>query len=487
MNRIREIYRPLTRYVLAVLLILVVSPACSDDEEAPVLDPQEICGNGVIEGDQVCDDQDLGGMSCEDLGYASGTLGCMSNCRAYDVSQCGTPESCGTGQIDDNEICDGEDLGGASCEDLGYGPGELACESNCLAFDISGCSTSDSCGSGQIDDGEVCDGEDLGGASCEDLGYGAGELACESNCLAFDTSGCGASDTCGSGQIDDGEVCDGQNLGGASCEDFGFTGGDLECLEDCSGFDTAACTTPSRFSSQWVQWSVPNLTDEPQDESSRSFDRINYQASSYRTWYTFDITGDGGAELVQTRNPENSSRPFGSPGDYHWRVYTHTGSGFDSSPIQWDLPDVTDGPQDESSYSFDRITYQSSSDRAWYTFDITGDGGAELVQTRNPENPSRPFGSPGDYHWRVYTHTGSGFDISPIQWDLPDVTDGPQDESSYSFDRITYQSSSDRAWYTFDITGNGAAELVQTRDPENSSRPFGSPGDYFWRVYPTEP
>ncbi|MCA9685653.1 MAG: DUF4397 domain-containing protein [Myxococcales bacterium] len=38
---------------------------------------------------------------------------------------------------------------------------------------------------------ELCDGSDLGGASCADLGFLAGTLACAGDCMAFDTSGCG--------------------------------------------------------------------------------------------------------------------------------------------------------------------------------------------------------------------------------------------------------------------------------------------------------
>jgi len=38
------------------------------------------------------------------------------------------------------------------------------------------------------------------------------------------------------------EVCDGGDLAGATCGDFGCSGGTLACLADCSGYDTSACT-----------------------------------------------------------------------------------------------------------------------------------------------------------------------------------------------------------------------------------------------------
>jgi Zn-dependent metalloprotease len=46
------------------------------------------------------------------------------------------------------------------------------------------------CGDNMIDPGETCDGTDLGGETCISQGCTGGTLACESDCSAFDTSGC---------------------------------------------------------------------------------------------------------------------------------------------------------------------------------------------------------------------------------------------------------------------------------------------------------
>ncbi len=45
------------------------------------------------------------------------------------------------------------------------------------------------CGDGIIEGGEDCEGIDLGGATCESLGYPGGVLTCDIAC-SFDTSGC---------------------------------------------------------------------------------------------------------------------------------------------------------------------------------------------------------------------------------------------------------------------------------------------------------
>ncbi|HWB79647.1 MAG TPA: hypothetical protein VG755_32010 [Nannocystaceae bacterium] len=41
--------------------------------------------------------------------------------------------------------------------------------------------------------------------------------------------------------IDPGEACDIEDLAGLDCTDFGFEGGSLACLPDCSDFDASAC------------------------------------------------------------------------------------------------------------------------------------------------------------------------------------------------------------------------------------------------------
>ncbi len=50
--------------------------------------------------------------------------------------------------------------------------------------------TGGACGNGVIDDGEQCDGGNLGGFSCADLGYSGGTLACDPVTCTYDASGC---------------------------------------------------------------------------------------------------------------------------------------------------------------------------------------------------------------------------------------------------------------------------------------------------------
>jgi hypothetical protein len=94
------------------------------------------------------------------------------------------------------------------------------------------------CGNGTIDDGEECDGGNLGGATCSSEGFFGGTLSCSSNCT-LNTSQC---TNCGNNVINAGEVCDGSALGGATCTSQGCTGGALGCNATCSGYDRTFCS-----------------------------------------------------------------------------------------------------------------------------------------------------------------------------------------------------------------------------------------------------
>ncbi|HIH21166.1 MAG TPA: hypothetical protein HA222_00690 [Candidatus Diapherotrites archaeon] len=51
-------------------------------------EPQAVCGNGIVETGEQCDGTDLAGQTCQSQGFVGGTLGCNSECAAFDVSQC---------------------------------------------------------------------------------------------------------------------------------------------------------------------------------------------------------------------------------------------------------------------------------------------------------------------------------------------------------------------------------------------------------------
>ncbi len=201
------------------------------------------CGNNIAETGEACDGTDLRGETCESLGFDGGTLACMADCSDFYTGDCTSVPVCGNNVIDPGEVCDGTDLAGQTCEGLGYDGGELACRPDCSGFDTSRCTSSAECGNNIKEIGEVCDGTDLDGETCQSLGYeGGGTLACRADCKGFDVNGCISTAVCGNNIKETGEICDGTDLAGQTCQSFGFDGGTLACKADCSGFDVSGCT-----------------------------------------------------------------------------------------------------------------------------------------------------------------------------------------------------------------------------------------------------
>lgn len=116
--------------------------------------PNYICGDNRANGTEACDGNDLRNETCVSKGFSGGTLRCVAagaanNCT-YDTSSCTgqVQPTCGDGIINGNELCDcGSDgsctlqeLNNKSCSDVGsYVGGSLACSSGCLTYNITGC------------------------------------------------------------------------------------------------------------------------------------------------------------------------------------------------------------------------------------------------------------------------------------------------------------------------------------------------------------
>lgn len=207
-------------HILAPLCIALLVAACGDGRSRTLPgssnsnNNRAACGNGVVEQGEVCDGIALGGLTCVTLGFGAGGLACTSDCRDFDRSGCGAPPTCGNGTTDGGELCDGASFGTRSCQTYGYSEGSLSCSANCGVIDTSGCSGQlAQCGNDTREGNEVCDGTDVGGATCQGLGLGTGTISCNAGCASLNTSGCNSTCTpeCGA------RVCGPDPVCGASC------------------------------------------------------------------------------------------------------------------------------------------------------------------------------------------------------------------------------------------------------------------------------
>lgn len=234
------------------------------------------CGNGLIEADEACDDgnrlagdgcsancrsdercgngfldTNLGeGCDCGDSAFAEPRPGGCDGPNSSDPDAACTEDckirGCGDGVVGGLEDCDGSDVPLTDCTQIGWYGGTLGCLPTCQ-YDVSACVGR--CGDGTRNGSpvELCDpgdggAPDLGGMTCQSFGYYfAGGLACNSLC-GFDTSACMGA--CGDGVFDAGnEPCEpGVSLGGKDCTDLGFyNASGLACTPSCE-FDTAGCS-----------------------------------------------------------------------------------------------------------------------------------------------------------------------------------------------------------------------------------------------------
>jgi hypothetical protein len=156
-----------------------------------------------------------------------------------DLSGCRELNVCGDGIRDAGEACEDDDFGDMTCASFGLEAGDLVCTETCT-INPAGCHDLDVCGNGIMETGEACDGEDFGTFTCASFGFVEGTLTCSEACT-IDTATCAYEQPeCGNSLIENGEQCDGDELGGNTCLTQGFSGGELACLSDCE-LDTSGC------------------------------------------------------------------------------------------------------------------------------------------------------------------------------------------------------------------------------------------------------
>jgi hypothetical protein len=252
--------------------LLTPTPGAANIETA-----QPVCGNGSIEFGEVCDGASLDSQTCKALGFAGGELTCEDDCSGLDTTGCllageevvvnevsATPVAAETDWIElANRGADAVDVGGWTIGD----------DDPLHVFTIPAGTMIEAGGYLLFTQGEVGSFEfGLGGADSVLLYNGSGELTDTTTwitgqvpasttwgrvpdatgpfkTLTTPTPGAANIDNipqeCGNGSVELGEVCDGQELGDATCESLGFVGGTLACAGTCDGYDATACTLPA--------------------------------------------------------------------------------------------------------------------------------------------------------------------------------------------------------------------------------------------------
>jgi len=190
----------------------------------------------VVEGLEVCDGRTL---ACTDVdpGFDRGTAVCNDTCSGFDYSGCHT-DACGNGTLEGSEVCERGDTRDCTTLSSQWTSGVATCNNDCSGWNDSGCHTY-VCGDGVIAPDEFCDGNAIDCAALSSR-YTSGTARCNASCNGWDESTCTAASVCGNATLDEGEACDGKPI---ACVDLdpSWSGGTAACLADCTGWDDSSC------------------------------------------------------------------------------------------------------------------------------------------------------------------------------------------------------------------------------------------------------
>ena len=234
-----------------------------------------LCENGRIDPGETCDSKAqnvFNSLTCINFDeFTNGDLNCNENCQ-INTSACTCNGAicpigvCGDEVVNLGETCDTNNLSDLECEDFGFnGGGYLSCE-NCQ-INTTKCIKiyEPICGDSEIDPGETCDFLTINGEQEMILPFTdclshvdkctEGSVFCNAvgtaNQFKLNSSECSqcipySSAVCGNNRVDAlGEMCDGTDLKGLTCDDFELVGNGLKCYSpgtpnQCT-FDTTAC------------------------------------------------------------------------------------------------------------------------------------------------------------------------------------------------------------------------------------------------------
>ncbi|CAM3497876.1 Por secretion system C-terminal sorting domain-containing protein [Flavobacterium longum] len=262
------------------------------------------------------------------------------------------------------------------------------------------------------------------------------------------------------------------------------------------------------FSANSINWPIP--------QGGHTYSTIDYGFDALadtaggtlgdQTWSVLDMNNDNKPDLVVTAETvefaqfSNQAIAFGTGSNRYWKVYMNTGSGFNTTAVNWPIPQ---GGHTYSTinYGFDALADTAGStlgDQTWSVMDINADGKPDLVVTAQStefaqfSNQPIAFGSGSNRYWKVYLNTGSGFNTTSVNWPIPQ---GGEVYSTipYGFNAIAGYSSGgtigDQTWSVLDMNNDDKPDLVVAAEVKavagfsNQSTAFGPANAKYWKVY----
>lgn len=99
-----------------------------------------VCGNGKIESGEVCDGDIKDCAAIDPNQYGGGKAKCNSDCKSYKTLTCEKKEICGNGVVGGNEICEiNQVINCVNIDKTKFTGGKAACMDNCFGWDTDTC------------------------------------------------------------------------------------------------------------------------------------------------------------------------------------------------------------------------------------------------------------------------------------------------------------------------------------------------------------
>lgn len=151
--------------------------------------------------------------------------------------------------------------------------------------------------------------------------------------------------------------------------------------------------TGKGFSTSATHWSLPPVTTAD-FAYFQSADQYYIDDDEDVLHLLSDLTGDGLPDLLWTYQ----EAPGGKVGDTEWLVHQNTGSGFDTQPISWSLPEAPGAIGYEYYMAADQSYTADEEDVLHLLTDLTGDGRPDLLWTFDENGDQQT----GNTHWVLF-------------------------------------------------------------------------------------
>ncbi len=152
-----------------------------------------VCGNNILEEDigEICEEGY--GKPCVVLdpeSYIGGTAYCDDKCTGWDPDTCVLAGICGNYVVENDEVCDESSLLCADISDQ-YSAGYAHCLNDCSGWNTMNCIEKPPCGNGVLDQNEECDASmTIPCVEIDPVKYTAGISYCNGDCTGWDISTC---------------------------------------------------------------------------------------------------------------------------------------------------------------------------------------------------------------------------------------------------------------------------------------------------------